>query len=80
MVLENSLRRIDEFMHISERLRKIALQSAIGGMLLSTAAMVVAAAGHLSPVTGAVTQECIDLLSILNALRVAFPPPVLSEV
>ena len=37
--------------------------------------MIIAAAGHLPPVAGAVTQEIIDLLAILNALRVAFPPP-----
>ncbi len=80
VVMDNSLRHVDEFMHISERLRTVALQSAVGGMLLSAAAMVIAAAGHLPPVAGAVTQEIIDLLAILNALRVAFPPRVLSDV
>jgi cation transport ATPase len=80
VVMENSLRHVDEFMHISERLRRVALQSALGGMFLSLLAMGVAAAGYLPPVAGAVTQEIIDLLAILNALRVAFPPRVLSEV
>ncbi len=80
VVMENSLRHVDEFMHISERLRTVALQSALGGMLLSLVAMGVAAAGYLPPVAGAITQEIIDLLAILNALRVAFPPRVLSEV
>jgi heavy metal translocating P-type ATPase len=80
VVMENSLRHVDEFMHISEHLRTVALQSAVGGMLLSAAAMIIAAAGYLPPVAGAVTQEIIDLLAILNALRVAFPPRVLSDV
>lgn len=80
VVMENSLRHVDEFMHISERLRAIALQSAIGGMALSLIAMGVAATGHLPPVAGAVTQEIIDLFAILNALRVSFPPKVLSDV
>ncbi len=80
VVMENSLRHVDEFMHISERLRRVALQSALGGMLLSLVAMGVASAGYLPPVAGAITQEIIDLLAILNALRVAFPPRVLSEV
>jgi heavy metal translocating P-type ATPase len=80
VVMENSLRLVDEFMHISERMRGIALQSAVGGMLLSAAAMFIAAAGYLPPVAGAVTQEIIDLLAIANALRVAFPPHVLADV
>ena len=34
-IMETSLERVDEFMHISRRMRQIALQSAVGGMLLS---------------------------------------------
>ena len=37
VVMDNSLRKVDEFMHISRRMRTIALQSAIGGMVLSLA-------------------------------------------
>ncbi len=80
VVMENSLRLVDEFMHISERMHRIALQSAIGGMLLSVVGMIVAATGHLPPVAGAITQEAIDLLAIVNALRVSFPPKILSDV
>ncbi len=80
VVMENSLRLVDEFMHISERMREIALQSAVGGMLLSAAGMLVAAAGYLPPVAGAITQEVIDLFAILNAVRVSFPPENLSDV
>src|SRR6476646_7642486 len=60
VVLENTLRKVDEFMHISKRMRTIALQSAIGGMALSAAGMAFAAAGLLSPVNGAMAQELID--------------------
>jgi cation transport ATPase len=42
--------------------------------------MIIAATGHLSPVTGAVTQEVIDVLAVLNALRAAFPPKVMSDL
>ena len=80
VVMENSLRLVDEFMHISERMRRIALQSAVGGMLLSVVAMIVAASGFLPPVAGAITQEIIDMLAVANALRVAFPPHVLADV
>src|SRR5581483_7295595 len=48
----NWLKKVDEFMHISRRMRAIALQSAVGGMLLSVGGMVFAAAGYLVPVAG----------------------------
>ncbi len=73
VILDSSLERVDEFLHISKRMRQIALQSAIGGMALSFLGMLVAAFGYLPPLVGAVSQEVIDVLVILNALRVAFP-------
>jgi heavy metal translocating P-type ATPase len=80
VVMDNSLKKVDEFMHISRRMRFIALQSAVGGMALSIVGMVFAATGHLSPVSGAITQEVIDVLAVLNALRVAFPPKVIHDL
>ncbi|HVT61098.1 MAG TPA: heavy metal translocating P-type ATPase [Thermoanaerobaculia bacterium] len=80
VIMDNSLEKVDEFMHISRRMRRIALQSAVGGMLLSIAGMLFAAAGHLSPVGGAVSQEVIDVLAVLNALRAAFPPKVIHDL
>ena len=56
-----------------------ALQSAIGGMTLSFAGMLLAATGHLSPVAGALGQEAIDVLAVLNALRAALPPKELCD-
>jgi heavy metal translocating P-type ATPase len=79
VILESSLSKVDEFLHISRRLRSIALQSAIGGMALSAIGMAVAAAGYLEPVAGAVTQEIIDVIAVANALRVAIPPKSLSD-
>ena len=72
VVLDSSLERTDELIHISRRMRRIALESAIGGMALSTVGMGIAATGHLSPIAGAVAQEAIDVAAVLNALRVAF--------
>jgi heavy metal translocating P-type ATPase len=80
VVMDNSLKKVDEFMHISRRMRFIALQSAIGGMALSVIGMGFAATGHLSPVSGAITQEVIDVLAVLNALRAAFPPKVIHDL
>lgn len=70
VVLDSSLRKIDELIHIGERMKRIALQSALGGILLSTAGMFVAASGHLPPLDGAIAQEFLDLAAVLNALRV----------
>jgi heavy metal translocating P-type ATPase len=79
VVLETSLGRVDELMHIGRRMRRIALQSAVGGMALSILGMLVAAAGYLPPVGGAVAQEIIDLAAVLNAVRVALPAKALSD-
>ena len=79
VVMDSSLEKVDEFMHISRRMRRIALESAIGGMALSVLGMLFASAGMLPPVAGAIAQEAIDVLAILNALRVAVPPRELSD-
>ena len=53
VIIDSSLSKVDELIHLSYRLRRVALQSAIGGMLLSGVGMAFAAAGLLSPVAGA---------------------------
>jgi heavy metal translocating P-type ATPase len=73
VVLETSLGKVDELIHIGRRMRAIALQSAVGGMGLSMIGMVMAAGGFLPPVAGAITQEIIDVAAVLNALRVTLP-------
>jgi heavy metal translocating P-type ATPase len=80
VIMDNSLEKVDEFMHISRRMRIIALQSAVGGMALSVIGMFFAAAGQLTPVSGAIIQEVIDILSVLNAMRAAFPPKVIHDL
>lgn len=79
VILETSLGRVDELIHIARRMRRIALQSALGGMILSVLGMVVAASGHLPPMGGAITQEIIDLAAVLNAVRVALPAHSLTD-
>lgn len=74
VVIDTSLSKIDELLHLSHRFRRIALESALGGMLLSVVGMACAAAGLLSPVAGAIAQEIIDMVAVLNALRTARPP------
>nr|WP_179210099.1 heavy metal translocating P-type ATPase [Crenothrix polyspora] len=79
VIMNSSLLKVDELFHIGARMRKIALQSAIGGMALSLIGMGFAGLGYLTPVAGAVTQEIIDVLAVLNALRAAIPPKTLSD-
>ena len=74
VIVDSSLSKVDELIHLSYRLRRVALQSAVGGMILSGAGMAFAAAGLLSPVAGAVAQEAIDLVAVINALRTARQP------
>ena len=63
------LDRLADAMFVARRTRRIALQSAVTGMVLSCVAMGVAAAGLLPAAAGALLQEAIDLTVILNALR-----------
>ena len=79
VILETSLGRVDELIHIARRMRSIALQSAIGGMALSILGMFAAAFGYLPPIGGAIAQEIIDLAAVLNAVRVALPTHSLSD-
>ena len=79
IILEASLGRVDELIHIARRMRRIALQSAVGGMGLSILGMIAAAFGYLPPIGGAVAQEIIDLAAVLNAVRVALPTHSLTD-
>ena len=55
---------------IARRAKAIALESVIAGLSLSIVGMLVAAFGYLTPVEGAMIQEAIDIMVIVNALRV----------
>lgn len=80
VIMDTSLTKVDELLHIGQRMRRIALQSAIGGMAISIGGMLLAAAGYLPPVAGALTQEIIDVFAVMNALRVSFLPHSLSDM
>jgi heavy metal translocating P-type ATPase len=79
VIMDSSLAKVDEFLHIGRRMRRIALQSAVGGIALSVIGMILATSGGLTPVLGAGAQEVIDLLAVANALRVARSPKVLTD-
>jgi heavy metal translocating P-type ATPase len=73
VILDASLEKVDELLHIGRRMRSIALLSAVGGMGLSVIGMIAAAFGYLPPIGGAIAQEIIDLAAVLNAVRTALP-------
>jgi cation transport ATPase len=77
--MDTALERVDELLHIGRRLRSIALQSAVGGMAASLIGMGFAAAGFLPPAIGALVQEAIDVVAVVNALRVSWDPGNLSD-
>jgi heavy metal translocating P-type ATPase len=79
VALEAALQKIDELMHIGRRMRRIALQSALGGMIASLIGMIAAAFGFLPAIWGAIAQEFVDLLAVLNAARVALPTEELQD-
>jgi len=79
VVLDNSLSKVDELIHIGRRMKRIALESAVGGMVLSLLGMMMAAMGWLRPIEGAIAQEVIDLVAVLNAVRASIPSRHLTD-
>lgn len=69
VITVDRIERVADGVHAGRRALHIARQSVVAGMGLSIAAMLVAAAGYLPPVGGALLQEAIDLAVIVNALR-----------
>lgn len=69
VITVDRLDRLPEGIRIAGRARRIAVESVVIGMGLSFVAMLFAAAGFLPPVAGALVQEAIDVIVILNALR-----------
>jgi heavy metal translocating P-type ATPase len=71
VLLHPEPRRIPESIRLARATVRIARQSVLIGLSLSGVAMLIAAAGYIPPITGALLQEAIDLAVILNALRAA---------
>jgi heavy metal translocating P-type ATPase len=74
VLLGEDLSRIPEAVALGRRTLRIARQSLLVGLGLSTVAMGFASLGHIPPAVGALLQEGIDIAVILNALRTAQDP------
>jgi len=73
VILADRLDRVAEAIIVAQRARRIAVESILAGMSLSTLAMLAAMVGWLAPVPAAIVQEVIDVAVILNALRALQP-------
>ncbi len=73
VLLADDLALVPRAIRIARRAMRIARQSIYAGIGLSVVAMGFAAAGLLPPVAGALVQEAIDVVVILNAIRAAAP-------
>jgi soluble P-type ATPase len=69
VLMVDRIDRLGEVTALARRTQRIATQSVLAGMAMSFAAMTAAAAGRLPAVWGALLQEFIDVIVILNALR-----------
>lgn len=70
LIAVDDFSRVGEIIVISKHVMRIAKQCIYLGMGLSIVLMVLASGGYIRPPMGALLQEIIDVLVILNALRV----------
>lgn len=69
VIMLDDLLRVPMAIHISRRTLRVARQSIFVGIGLSVVLMVVASTGAIRPLYGALLQELVDVVVILNALR-----------
>jgi P-type E1-E2 ATPase len=73
VIMLDDLSKVAQAVEIGRRSVKIALQSIWIGIALSIWLMILAALGFVPAVAGALSQELVDLATILNALRALGP-------
>jgi heavy metal translocating P-type ATPase len=69
VLLKDDVTEVVDAIRIGRRMRRIALQSVAAGIGLSLGLMVLAVFGFIRPTAGALMQEVIDVVVVLNALR-----------
>jgi P-type E1-E2 ATPase len=74
VILVDDLSRVTAAMAVARRTLRIATESISVGIGLSLALMAVATTGVIPAIVGAVAQEAIDVITILNGLRAARRP------
>jgi P-type E1-E2 ATPase len=71
VLLVPAIARVTELVRIAQRTVHVATQGILIGIGLSVVAMGFAGLGYIPPVVGALVQEVIDIVVIINALRVS---------
>ncbi len=71
VLTEDRIEKVSDALSIGRRSLSIAIQSILVGMALSGLFMVLAATGYIYPAEGALIQEGVDALAILNSVRSA---------
>lgn len=69
VILSRSINRVYDTLYIAKKTIKLAKQGIYLGIGASTLAMIMSALGYIPPLTGVILQEGIDVIVILNALR-----------
>ncbi|HET9708506.1 MAG TPA: HAD-IC family P-type ATPase, partial [Gemmatimonadales bacterium] len=69
VLLVDDISRVADAIALSQRMRRIILQSIGVGLGVSLALMIVASTGRIPPSIGAILQEVLDAAVIVNALR-----------
>jgi P-type E1-E2 ATPase len=69
VIMTDDISRVAQAVEIGRRTLRVALQSIWIGIALSVVLMGIAAFGYIPAIAGAATQEVVDLITILNALR-----------
>ncbi|MEK7106572.1 MAG: HAD-IC family P-type ATPase, partial [Patescibacteria group bacterium] len=69
VILGRDVMLIEDLFETASRSVRIARESIWGGVALSSIGMLFAALGFIPPIWGALTQEVIDVVVILNSLR-----------
>ncbi|MEI6280805.1 MAG: heavy metal translocating P-type ATPase [bacterium] len=72
VIMVNNMHRVHDVLHIAQSSMKLAKQGIFFGMGASVILMIFALFGHITPVFGAIMQEILDVVVILNALRLNF--------
>jgi len=73
ILLSPTILRVATAVRLGRRIVSVATQGIWIGMGLSLVAMLLAARGDIPPAAGAILQEGVDVLVILNALRAGRP-------
>jgi len=76
VLLRDSLEAVADVVNIGRHTLRVALTAIWIGIALSVGLMLVATTGVIPAVAGALTQEVVDLATILYALRALRPPAI----